>query len=89
MYVLRIDNSVVVCVNELLRTMIVCMIGLTLPLQVILQLIFTKLTNRVFIFRYVHVVDMVIAGCAGVWIWKHREFSSKKNNGFRLSNPPH
>lgn len=80
----------IVANNLLTQTMVLAMISLTFPLQIILQYIFAKLTNRVFFIRMQNVADILIACCVIVWFYVYDHFYDCHNDGYNLTGTsPH
>jgi hypothetical protein len=63
-------------------------IAFTLPLQIILNLIFCSMTNRKFKFTLTYLIDLSIVSCMIVWFYRYDVNKSVNNDGMGLEAVP-
>lgn len=63
-------------------------IAFTLPLQIILNLIFCSMTNRKFKFTITYLIDLSIVSCMIVWFYRYDVNKSVNNDGMGLEAVP-
>ena len=64
------------------------LIAFTLPLQIILNLIFCSMTNRKFKFTLTYLIDLSIVSCMIVWFYRYDVNKSVNNDGMGLEAVP-
>ena len=78
--------------RELIRflktAMYIGIIGLAYPLQLLITFIFSKLTNRPFVWRIIMVFDLIVAFIQVVWMVYDYRLQNIQNKGLQLSDPP-
>ena len=87
---LRTDmaHEIDLAVTELDNGMYVAMISFSFPLQIISQCIYAKLTKRVYRFRMLNAIDLIIFILVCVWFERFEVYMHTDNDGFSLEDPP-
>jgi len=71
------------------ETMFIAFFALTFPLQIFLNILYARLTKRIFTIRSVQILDVSIFICVILWFLQFEIFSIEENDGWELSEPPH
>ena len=81
-------HEIDLAVIELDKAMIVAMFSIAFPLQIIGQYIYAKLTKRMYHFRNVMLLDLILFVLVGVWFERFEVYQHDENYGFGLQDPP-
>ena len=85
----HMGEEIVHAVTELNEAMDIGIIALTFPLQILLGVLYSKLTKRVFRLRSSNYLDFAICACILVWFEMFEIYNHRDSKGFGLMSPPH